>query len=213
MICVSISEPSAGRILAALEGVDFAEVRIDGMKSPSEADMKAIFGCKAKLIATCRPGVLDEEKRKRLLLAAISSGAAYVDIEVEGRDPYKKGLVEAARKSGCSVIVSYHNNSKTPHSAELSQVVEWCFDSGADIAKIACKANSLQDNARLLGLLDSERKIIVIGMGGRGRITRIAAPLLGSPFTFASSGKGKETAEGQIDAKELGRLAREMGDG
>jgi 3-dehydroquinate dehydratase-1 len=40
-------------------------------------------------------------------------------------------------------------------------------------------------------------------MGKKGRITRITAPLLGSPFTFASHSKGKETAAGQIEKNIL----------
>ena len=61
-----------------------------------------------------------------------------------------------------------------------------CFDAGADIAKIACKSHAEPDNARLLGLLDDPRQIVIVAMGAKGRITRALAPLLGSPFTFAS---------------------------
>ena len=70
--------------------------------------------------------------------------------------------------------------------------------------------HSSRDNARLLGLLDDSKKIVVIGMGDKGRITRIAAPLLGSPFTFASLSKGKETAPGQIDKEKLEALLRNI---
>ena len=49
-------------------------------------------------------------------------------------------------------------------------------------------------------------------MGSKGRITRIAAPLLGSPFTFASISKGKETAEGQIEKDTLERIVRLLKD-
>jgi 3-dehydroquinate dehydratase-1 len=69
------------------------------------------------------------------------------------------------------------------------------------------------DNARLLGLLDDARKIVVVGMGELGRITRIAASLLGSPFTFASQGLGKETARGQIDHETLRTLLRGLAPG
>ena len=49
-------------------------------------------------------------------------------------------------------------------------------------------------------------------MGNKGRITRIAAPLLGSPFTFASLSKGKETAEGQIEKDILEQMMRLLTD-
>ena len=165
------------------------------------------------MIATCRPGgTLDENARKKLLLSAIESGASFVDIEVENRDEYKKEIISAAKTKGCAVIVSSHNYNRTPSGAELGQVIDWCFDSGADIAKIACKVNSEQDCARLFGLLDDNRKIVVVGMGKAGRIVRIAAPLLGSPFTFASLGNGKETADGQINKDEMAQILKILGE-
>jgi len=47
-------------------------------------------------------------------------------------------------------------------------------------------------------------------MGRKGRLTRILAPLLGCPFTYASIDGGKETAEGQIDAASLRRILLEF---
>jgi len=90
----------------------------------------------------------------------------------------------------------------------MLQIVALCFESGGDIAKIACKVNSERDNARLLGLLDSGRDVIVIGMGEKGRITRIVAPLLGSPFTYAAPARGRETADGQPDRETMERYLR-----
>lgn len=211
MIFVSIGEPTVKACAKAVAAVKCAEIRMDRIK-PGEEGIAGMFSKSGKqLIATCRPtSGRSEEERKNLLLDAIAAGAAYVDVEVEASDAYKKEIVSAARKRGCKAIISYHNYEKTPNSAELEQIVEWCFDSGADIAKIACNSSSDADNARLLGLLDSDRKLVVIGMGAKGRITRIVGPLLGCVFTFASSEKGKETAEGQIDGKTLEKLIGEL---
>lgn len=213
-ICVAVAEPTVEKCMAALKGVNFAEIRIDKIKErPLGEGLMKIFSSPAKLIATCRPNGLGENERKTVLLHAIEAGAAYVDVEVEAGDAYKREIIDAARAKGCKVIVSYHNYEKTPNRAELEQIADWCFESGADIAKIACMVNSEADNARLLGLLDTDRSIIVIGMGEKGKITRITAPLLGSPFTFASLSEGKETAEGQFDAKKLEKLMGGLDDG
>ena len=208
MICVSIARKAATEVAKAAAGLKLAEIRINALASPKREDVEKIFraGNGAKLIATCRPGALTDEKRKGLLLAAIASGAAYVDVEVDAPEAYKKEIASAAKKAGCKLIVSFHDHNRTPPREELSQIAGWCFESGADICKIACKANSREDAARLLGLLGSGRKIAVVGMGKQGRITRIAAPLLGSPFTYASEGEGKETAEGQIGREKLGKI-------
>lgn len=211
MICVSIAEETLEKCLRALKGIDFAEIRIDKMAIGVE-DVKKIFSQHPKLVATCRPSTMDDKKRKELLLTAIAAGAAFVDIEVEFSDEYKKVIVEKARSAGCRVIVSYHNFEKTPQRAELEHILNWCFDSGADIAKIACRVNSEKDNARLLGLLNETRSLVVTGIGDKGKISRIVAPLLGSPFTYASLIAGKETAEGQIDKESLKRIFQTIKD-
>jgi len=213
MICVSIGEDSTEKCITAIDGLEFAEIRIDTLRDATVENVRKIFSKQIRLIATCRPGgTLDENARKELLLSAIESGASFVDIEVESRDEYKKEIIAAAKNKGCKVIVSFHNYKLTPPNAELGQIVDWCFDSGADIAKIACMVNNDGDNARLLGLLDDSRKIVVVGMGKAGRIVRIVAPLLGSPFTFASLGNGKETADGQISKDEMERILKLLGE-
>lgn len=212
MICVSIAERTADGCIKALSGLELAEIRMDALESHelSEPNIRRIFSMPLKLIATCRPGIVDEERRRSALAYAIEYGAAYVDVEVESDDGLKSDIAAKARSRGCKVIVSYHDYKKTPPSEELRQIVEWCFQSGADVAKISCMANSVKDNARLLGLLDLGRPLIVIGMGERGRLTRVVAPLLGAPFTYASSAMGKETAPGQIDKARLERIMEDL---
>jgi len=213
MICVSIANCTATECLKALVGVKAAEIRLETISGIDETSVKWIFGSKAKLVATCRPGKMPEEKRKKLLLAAIGAGAAFADIEVDAADTYKQEIVKAANAKGCEVIVSFHDHEKTPVREELEQTVDWCFNSGADIAKIACKVNGKEDAARLLGLLDKERRLIVTGMGSEGKIVRIVAPLLGSEIAYVSQGKGKESASGQMTAEELERKMKEISNG
>lgn len=202
MICVSIAERSAGACLKALAGLAFAEIRMDRMNLTVD-DVRDVFSAGMDLIATCRPGAFSEDERKRLLVAAIEAGAAYVDIEADSDGSFKREIIEKARSRSCAVIVSFHDYEGTPEREELLSIVSLCFESGGDMAKIACTVNSGRDNARLLGLLDSGRDIIVIGMGEKGRITRIVAPLLGSPFTYAAPARGRETADGQLDRETL----------
>lgn len=208
-ICVSIANCSLEDCLDLLKNLQLAEIRLDKMQLSNEG-IRRIFSQPLKLIATCRTGANNEEEQKQLLISAINAGAAFIDIEVDSNEEYKKELIEHAKMHGCQVILSYHNYKKTPNAGELDQIVRWCFVSGADIAKIACRSITEQDNARLLALLDSDKKTIVVGMGEKGRITRIVAPLLGSLFTFASISEGKETAEGQMEKKKLEQLMGEL---
>lgn len=211
MICVSLAEPTPSRCLAALKGLPFAEVRLDRMRTDEEG-IAGIFSRHPRLIATCRPGRYAEARRQAFLRAAIAAGAAYVDIEVEARASYKRALVQEARSAGCGVIVSYHDLGRTPSRRALEGVIGRCFASGADIAKIACRVRSVRDNARLLGLLDDARPLVVVGLGKRGALTRVAAPLAGGLFTFASRARGRETAGGQIPYGRLEKLIRTVKD-
>jgi 3-dehydroquinate dehydratase type I len=202
MICVSIAEPNLEDCLAAVKGLELAEIRID-KTGLSLLDIKQLFAGPVKLVATCRPGPRPEEERLAALLAAIAAGAAYVDIEVDAARDFREAVLAAAREKNCRVIVSYHNHTETPLRHYLLQIIEECFDLGADIAKIVCRVKNSQDCVRILSLYESRKNLIALGMGGLGAITRIAAPFLGAPLTYASLAPGKETAEGQPDLRTL----------
>ena len=208
MICVSIDEQYSNNYLQLLDDVVMAEIRMDKM-TLAGSDIKKIFAQPAMLIATCRPGALADAKRKEYLFAAIDAGAAYVDLELDSDDSFEKEVVEKARSRGCKVIISFHDYGKTPSKEVLKDITSRCMREGADIVKIACKVNRVADSARLLGLLgqeDLKGKLVVVGMGEKGRITRVAATYMGSPFTFASLAKGRETAEGQMEKERLEKI-------
>lgn len=216
-ICVSIAEKTVEECLASMAGLELAEIRLDALEPVhlTPENLRRIFSAPPKLIATCRPGRIDEQRRLQVLQGAITAGAAMVDVEVESADSFKDEVVQMARLRGCKIIVSFHDPRHTPSSAELEHVVRWCFDAGADIAKVACTVQEPRDNVRLLGLLDSGKPVVVVGMGPKGRAVRLLAPLLGSPFTFAARRSGKETAPGQMSVQEtserMRRIAAEAG--
>ena len=204
MICATVAERSVEECLEALKGISFAEIRLDAMDEPPR-DLSAIFSGVRTLVATCRPGRFSDSERLRLLMASIEQGASFVDVELDSDPGYREQIVEKSRSSGCRVIISHHDYEKTPLRDELTRIVAACFESGADIAKIACRVNSKKDAARLMGLLGSDRPVAAIGMGPQGAITRIIAPLLGSPFTYGAIEKGREVVDGQLDRHTIRR--------
>jgi 3-dehydroquinate dehydratase-1 len=211
MICLCIGKPSVVLCQELLPGVELAEIRLDGA-ALSANEIQRIFTLHANLIATCRPNrVHTKEEQKMALLTAVEAGAAYVDIEIEAETLYKKEIMQTTRLQECQVILSYHNYENTPSKKQLETIIEQCFSEGADIAKIACQVHSEADSARILSLYDypgqlHQGKITAIGMGEKGKITRLAAPLLGAPFTYASLSTGKETAPGQLDKDTLEKI-------
>lgn len=203
MVCLSIADVSADEAMDILAKINLAELRLDRINFEKK-DIGKLFSSKAKTIVTCRPNdKINEDERKDIIIEAIKKGASMVDVEVENSDDFKDEIIKAAKKSKCAVIISYHDFEKTPVMRELEQILTWCFESGADIAKIACQARNVEDAARLLALYSFGKSIISIGMGDAGKITRIAAPLLGAPFTYASLEKSRQTAPGQIEVDKL----------
>ena len=207
MICISIAGVSFERCREVLTDAEMAEIRLDRLDF-SIQQVKEIFSIHPRLIATCRPRNISEIDRTELLLAAVEAGAAYVDIEIGSETVFRERIKAACRKRGCKLIVSYHNYENTPPLEELKALVNRCFTAGADVAKMACQFNCEADAARILSLYDSghpatEKKIVAIGMGEKGKITRPASLLLGAPFTYASMSTGKETAPGQLTKQTL----------
>jgi 3-dehydroquinate dehydratase-1 len=206
MIYVSIAESTPERCLRAMNGVEFAEIRIDKIAGVIPGDVRKIFSRPGRLIATCRQGRIGDRKKFDLLTAAVHAGAAYVDIELGWDRALASALMETARSVRCRILVSHHDFERTPSRPALEGIIRRGFAAGGDAVKIACRVRRPADNARLLGLLDGGRPLVVVGLGRAGRITRIVAPLLGGLFTFASRGPGKAVAPGQLDRTSLEKI-------
>lgn len=197
-ICVSLAETTWEACRRALETVEFAEIRLD-ITACSLEQVRNLFSLPRSLIATFRPGKADDETRRVMLEAAIVSGADYVDLESDAEPAFRKRLIRCAREKDCRIIISFHDDVRTPPTKELRRIIDACRGAGADIVKIACRVESPAECARLLSLYEDESDLISLGMGSRGRFTRLAALWLGAPFSYAALAAGKETAEGQID--------------
>jgi 3-dehydroquinate dehydratase-1 len=221
MICICIGEPAVEfckKILVDPD-VEMAEIRLDGA-GLTPVEIQTVFSLHSRLIATCRPGKHTRDERAKILTTAIEAGAAFVDLEIEADPAFRNELIQTARDQECRVILSYHNFENTPDRKELEAIVDQCFSAGADIVKVACQVHSMSDCIRILSLYNHPeinhkndtpgelRQIIAVGMGEKGKITRVAAPFLGAPFTYASILRGLETAPGQLDGNTLGKIYR-----
>lgn len=204
MICISISESSQLH-LCNEQGAQLVELRLDliGLH-PLELYPKIPDGIKT--VVTCREGTYSEQERMDLLNAAIEQGANYVDLELESSEKFVSGIMPVAKTYGCEVIFSHHDFEGTPGIMELKSKMEACFERGGAIAKIATHIHAQEDVINLLFLYSLPGRKIILGMGDAGRITRVAAPLLGSEFTFASPGEGGETAPGQMSSSQLNAI-------
>jgi 3-dehydroquinate dehydratase type I len=212
-ICAAITEPNAAAILALEPAVDFWEVRMDLIGR----DWPQVAGCLKKPWIACNRSSLeggkaeaDESKRIKELLRGLEAGASIVDIELAARK-----LVESVQKikQKAQCQISYHNLKETPSTLELANIVEKQLQSGADICKIVTFANQVDDNLKILRLINQFKgfRIVAFAMGVEGRLSRVLSCLSGAYYTFASIESGKESAPGQINIMELRELYRLIG--
>ncbi|MBK8304863.1 MAG: shikimate dehydrogenase [Chloracidobacterium sp.] len=102
-------------------------------------------------------------------------------------------------------IVSFHDFDGVP--VDLDQIYERLAAMDADIIKLAVNVNDITDAISVWNLLERAKadgkQIIPIAMGEAGKWTRILGLAHGAFLTYASLDAGRETADGQITAKEL----------
>lgn len=187
----------------------FLELRIDTLEQVTLKDLIAIKQrVKARAIFTCRKKeeggqfAGSEKERAEILQWAIGR-FPFVDIELATVRMFDFSCDEETK-----IILSYHNITETPSYWDLQKVIFEMNKYRPDILKIATMVQKEYEVTKIYRLLtnkphDEER--IVVGMGEKGRMTRIIGPLLGSYLTYASTEWG-DSAPGQIDIGEMEKI-------
>ncbi|MEB3861747.1 MAG: type I 3-dehydroquinate dehydratase [Desulfurococcales archaeon] len=191
-ICCTVSRTRPGGIAARISkaGCRIAEARLDlipgGMEDPRRIVEEAA-STGARVVATLRSSeeggayTGGPEEKLRVLLGALEWGAWMIDVEY--RFPL---LGEALSSAPGRVIVSAHYNF-TPQPEPLYAAAGEMLAEGAGIAKIATMVEDPRENWRLIGLNARwPGRVVAIGMGPRGMVSRLLAPLAGAPFTYAA---------------------------
>jgi len=201
-ITAPLMEDALGDIQEASEVADIIELRLDYMSNPNlerlvEASTIPVIVTNRHPDEGGKNKIITEKERINYLQRACHLGVKYVDMELGH-------FHDLDRKATTRLIVSYHNFDETPQNLDV--IYKTIFDKGADIVKIATKANSYDDSRRMLNLIadkHNEMDIIGICMGEKGTITRVLGPVYGGYLTFASLDKGKASAPGQLSVHEL----------
>jgi len=205
MICTAISEKDFKKCMDLVSLYEMAEIRLD-LTGFDEDKVIQLFSKHKNLVATCRPDDIDDLERIKLLKAAIKAGAKYVDIEIESDKEFIDEIKRVAVEKKSDVIISYHNYEETPNQKELETIITECFFLGADVAKVACMVNNDKDNAAILSLFQLGKRLVALGMGEKGKITRVMTPFLGAEFTFSAPDQGEGTAPGQITTERMNEI-------
>lgn len=217
-VCVAVSAvDAAGAALAVgpvSSSVDVVEVRLDGMARPEVEKCCSLL--RLPLLFTNRPtwegGDFSGPEADRLapLLEAVRLQAAYVDLELRAEQTLRQRLLEEKQHSSTELILSWHDFEGTPEQDELEDVLEQMQAGGADIGKIITTAHDEADVLRVFSLLERAKKmrfpLTGFCMGEIGRISRFAAPYLGSAMTYVAVSEEQATAPGQFSAAHFHKL-------
>ncbi len=215
----SVAAMSAGVARAIEQGADLVELRLDGLRELT--GWEKLLRAELPVIVTNRPeregGSFKgrEEERTRPLLEGIAGGAACIDIELSTEKRLLGRLVGEARKRGTSVLMSHHDFTGTPQPSALIKIVRRMVKEGCDIAKVVTFAAEPRDALSVLDFLvqvqgEASVPVAAFAMGDAGRLSRVVAPLLGSPITYAAVSEA--TAPGQLDIATTKLLLRELRD-
>lgn len=217
-ICTVVTGQNIDEFVRNLDTIqnisDLIELRIDFIEDLKIDDITVIKSkTKKPAIFTCRKQeegghfTGTEHQRIEILKKAIETEFKYVDIEYSTMQSQT-----FEENSNTKFIISYHNFKETPKYWELTKLIFDMHSCNADIIKIATQVNTDYDVQILFRALLSKKpedNQIIIGMGEKGKQTRILGPLLGSYLTYAST-EISETAPGQIHIEKLKSLYKNL---
>jgi len=205
-ICSIVVGSNLTQFLNNLEEVqeisNMVELRTDKLTNLSEENLLIIKKqTKIPAILTCRD--------KKTLLTAIKLKFNFVDIDLDTVE--KNNLIFPINRK-TKVIISFHDFKKTPSIEVFNKIIINMKKHKPDIIKIATYVRNDEDVINLTrlmidGMIDFKR--IIIGMGKKGKVTRIFGPMLGNFLTYASTNRGV-SAPGQINVNDMKKIYKLM---
>ncbi len=181
--------------------LDFIELRVDHFANDPAPLLRAAATLAVPMIVTVRdPAEGGQHRlgtaRRRELYAQFLPHAAAVDVELRNVRALAPTLA-AARARGALVIVSFHDFRATPSAARLREIVRRAAAAGADVIKIAARADTSAALGRLLALFTtkSPRPLSVMAMGRYGKVSRLLLAQAGSVLNYAALGAANASGQ------------------
>jgi 3-dehydroquinate dehydratase-1 len=183
------------------------EIRVDNFATNPNSLLKALPKLRVPLIVTVRHpaegGANDLSfARRRELYGRFLPHAAFIDLELRSLEKLAD-VVAAARRAGVRVIASTHHFRSTPPTENLQRAIRRANAAGADICKLAARAETAGNLGRLLALLGRPQPLplSVMGMGRFGKISRLLLAQAGSVLNYGYL--DRPNASGQWEARLL----------
>ncbi len=218
-ICVSVCAETAdefiGNIKRAEESADVIELRFDCLKENElQTALRQIqnLAVSKPILATFRPKEQGGKRRLTLrerikfwesFLWNNQRKDLYVDFEFDLHGIFNLKSTKS--------IVSFHDFSGNTDNLAANYNIYQTL-TNADILKFAVRTDDITDSVCVWELLEKaesdNKQIVPIAMGEAGKWTRILGLAFGAPLTYAALDAGRETAPGQITAREMAEVYR-----
>jgi 3-dehydroquinate dehydratase/shikimate dehydrogenase len=215
-ICISVCAETADELIEQIKRAevlaDVIEIRFDCLKDWTQIGKARVFlinnkqTIRAKILATFRikeqGGKGDWNKDSNIInfWIEILNNKMFDFEDLEFNLQYSKNVEISILR-----IRSFHDFLGVPKN--LTQIYEEMMNESPYIIKIATQAKDIAETIPIWKLLErakSENKeLIPIAMGESGKWTRILGLAHGAFMTYAALDSGKETAPGQVSAKDL----------
>lgn len=192
------------------QGVDVLELRVDSFEggvAGAETFLNAldpIWRQRFALLLTIRETTTMRGETRLAAFQHLTPLVDAIDVEFEASD--RERLAQIAHSAGRLTLLSTHDFEKAPSDEALAAVIAEARRLRAAAAKIAVFVGETQDLQRLFRLLTTTQPLplIVIAMGELGMISRLAAPFLGSLYSYGYL--ERPNAPGQLSVAELNEL-------
>lgn len=216
-ICVSIAAENLEQLendisKAQNSAADFLEIRFDFLRSSDfDEALRITEKIKSKSIYTMRDeselGKFkgNNEERTFWLTRLADSGPMLLDIEFNILR-INDDLMNYFKKKNTTILVSWHNDQRTPNTDELRALMSK-MKLMSNYIKIVTMAESIEDAISVLDLYkDAEGlNLIAFAMGEKGILSRVLCALYKTaPFTYASLRSA--VAPGQLSIYQMRRL-------
>ena len=196
--------------MAKEKGADIIELRIDQFQDRNidyildkVSYIKQLdFGIIATVRSAKEGGTHISDYERERIFKAVAPEVDIIDIELTS-ETLREKVIKIAKENNVLALVSYHDFEKTPSEEEIQKVIDKSVSIGADIVKYAFKVKSKEDVSRIMCITakNKDKKLVAIGMGELGRITRVAGFFFGSVITYSHIGVA--FAPGQIEIEKL----------
>jgi len=220
-ICLALASDTIEDMLATAESMardnPFIEFRLDYLKQPLAALPKIHRFLETHqyvtAIGTCRradnggrfKGTLASQLE--VLAKAHAAGCQLVDLELQSALKSKPEAIVRLR-SRAGLILSFHDFRATRN---LDETLEKMLKIPADFYKVVSTATTLSDNVVMMKFLQAhggQHALIGVCMGEQGIISRVLSVRAGSAFTFGAVSADRQTAPGQVSARDLRSIYR-----